>query len=119
MQHSWGQVPGEEAARRLVQGGLIQRECQRCAHSQGHQERSCRVTQDKEKSTFYFGDLPPAFEGKSFRKRTEQEVEEEGRRHDAAQQLKQRSRKDEIERLHNQNISKIQEGTRSRQGFRF
>ena len=40
-------------------------------------------------------------------------------RFDEAKKLRQNTKKEEIEKLHNQNISKIQENAKKRQSFRF
>ena len=66
------------------------------------------------------GDLPPA-DNRAFKKkeRTEKEIEEDTARFDEARKLRQNTKKEEIEKLHNQNISKIQENAKKRQSFRF
>lgn len=50
---------------------------------------------------------------------TEKEVHEDGVKYETTQKLKEKSKKEEIERMHNQNISKIQENAKKRQSFRF
>lgn len=120
-EHARRQVPREEAGGRVLEGGHLGHQGHLVReHAQDHPQRSHALTQDKERSTFYFGDLPPA-DNRAFKKkeRTEKEIEEDTARFDEARKLRQNTKKEEIEKLHNQNIPKIQENAKKRQSFRF